>query len=90
MNGELHQIEVKARNNKNEMRREVGKSWDKAHANSAFTYLSSIAAHAGQPQLEDANSGRRLPGRYDPYRVRKSLAFEFKHSALKRFRGIRG
>jgi len=26
MNGELHQIEVTARNNKNEMRREVGKS----------------------------------------------------------------
>ena len=90
MNGELHQIEVKSRNYKNEMRREVRKSWDKAHANSAFTYLSSIAAHAGQPQLEDANSGRGLPGRNNSYRLRKSLAFEFKHSALQRFRGIRG
>ncbi len=89
MNVELHQIEVTARNNKNEMRREVGKSCVKALANSAFTYFSSIAAHAGQPQLEDANSGRVLPGRNDPYRVRKSLAFEFKHSELQGFRRIR-
>ena len=90
MNGELHQIEVVARSNKNEMRREVRTSWAIAYANSAFANYSSIAVHASEPQLEDVNSGRSPLDRYDSYRIRKSLAFEFEHPALQRFRRIRG